>query len=565
MLAAAAAAAKEPPRPGSGDGLKIGTHPSIKTTDMMGMLGAGQSAMDELTAAAMGTRLKRKTMKAHVEHHKQTNDTGNSRYRKPKITQQGPVMKMGGVLGIGSIKTTLTKTLDTAMTKLESGWTLDYSPDSLERMNPELLKRMCAKYRLETKGKPDELRSQLAELLLAEKKRTQAYLKMKNVTAADEINDRAEEVIGEYEIDAADGINERELRLITEETDRGVKELEKINAGRIEEIGYLDDWHQQYQPIYVDETLFDQVAAAAGNSHVSWDKIKRGKVMAREEIVRMFNQLLKDLSKKRDEVKAIRAIVIRAEEEEAQLRIKFETVQRKVDDTEKRYDDIVGEQKAAQAAAKAMAEDARKGRNAAAQAKVDLQSCITEFDRIEQKLWAKIEALKKANAPELEDTTLRFEQDERELEVHMAQEIEDLKRQIAEEEARAKAEYEMKFKEILETLKREGKIEVERLKALIEEALKRIEGLEGQLGELDSELEKLLAQVAAAEEAADAAEAEREAAMAQVGDPDIALFREHYDDFQDWKENHRGEHTHANIVCAENDGFHVLKLMDLMC
>ena len=35
--------------------------------------------------------------------------------------------------------------------------------------------------------------------------------------------------------------------------------------------------------------------------------------------------------------------------------------------------------------------------------------------------------------------------------------------QIAEEEARAKKEYEMKFKEIIEQLKREGKIEVERL------------------------------------------------------------------------------------------------------
>ena len=118
----------------------------------------------------------------------------------------------------------------------------------------------------------------------------------------------------------------------------------------------------------MDETLFDQAAAASGKSHIGWDKILRGKMLAREEIVRMFNQLLSDLSKKRDEVTAIRAIVIRAEEEEAQvchlfacgalfsrisrsfsltvwldfarflqLRMKFETVQRKVDDTEKRY------------------------------------------------------------------------------------------------------------------------------------------------------------------------------------------------------------------------------------
>ena len=58
MLAAAAAAAKtanaSPPRE------------RAKATDMMGMLAPGQSAMDELTAAAMGTRLKRKTRKTHV-------------------------------------------------------------------------------------------------------------------------------------------------------------------------------------------------------------------------------------------------------------------------------------------------------------------------------------------------------------------------------------------------------------------------------------------------------------------------------------------------------------------
>ena len=145
-----------------------------------------------------------------------------------------------------------------------------------------------------------------------------------------------------------------------------------------------------------------------------------------------------------------------------------------------------------------MAEEARQARNSAAQAKADLQTCMDECDRIEQELWAKIQAMEKANAQELEETTLRFEQDERELEVQMAQEIEDLKKQvwfgrtlcsllahfwltfgsrlahvwltfgyvfaqIAEEEARAKKEYEMKFKEIIEQLKREGKIEVERL------------------------------------------------------------------------------------------------------
>ena len=92
--------------------------------------------------------------------------------------------------------------------------------------------------------------------------------------------------------------------------------------------------------------------------------------------------------------------------------------------------DLVAEQKAAQAAAKAMADEARQARNSAAQAKADLQTCMDECDRIEQELWAKIQAMEKANAQELEETTLRFEQDERELEVQMAQEIEDLKKQV---------------------------------------------------------------------------------------------------------------------------------------
>jgi uncharacterized protein YfcZ (UPF0381/DUF406 family) len=53
--------------------------------------------------------------------------------------------------------------------------------------------------------------------------------------------------------------------------------------------------------------------------------------------------------------------------------------------------DLVTEQKAAQAAAKAMAEVARQARSTAAQAKADLQSCLDECDRIEQELWAKIQ------------------------------------------------------------------------------------------------------------------------------------------------------------------------------
>jgi len=506
---------------------------------MMGTLTSGQSAMDELTAAAMGTRLRRKTANVHVKTHKQMNDTGASKYRKNKIMQTGPLMKMGGIAGMGAIKNKLDKTRTVAMDKLESGRTVDYDPDSLERMNPEMLKRMCIKYRLDTTGKPDDLRSRLAELLLTERKRTNSWLKTKNMNVATEINERADEAIGEYEIEMADGINQQELIGITHRSRDGLQVLEKINAGRLEEIGFLDEWHKDYQPIYVDETLFETAAAASSKQGMAWDTILRGKIMAREEIVRLFNQLLADLGRKRQEVVAIRAIVIRAEEEEAQLRIKFETVQRKVNDSEKRLEGLVDEQKAAQAAAKAVAEDAKAARAAAGQAKADLDECMVECDRIEAELLAKIAALEKQHAAEVEEARLRFAQLQQELEVRMADEIESLKKQIAEEEARAKKEYEMKFNEILETLKREGKIEVDRLNKLIEEALARIAALEAQLAELDDELEKLLAQVAAAEAAADAAEEARNAAMEQMGDPDIALFREHYDQFNHWKNEER--------------------------
>ena len=59
---------------------------------------------------------------------------------------------MGGVGGVGLIKKKLEAKRAAAMSKLERGKTLDYNPESLERMKPELLKSMCIKYRLDTEG-----------------------------------------------------------------------------------------------------------------------------------------------------------------------------------------------------------------------------------------------------------------------------------------------------------------------------------------------------------------------------------------------------------------------------
>ena len=154
------------------------------------------SAIDELTAALMGTRLRKNAQEAHVLHHQQMNNTNVSKYRKAKIVQKGPLLKMGGVGGMGALKKKLDHTRAVAMNKLERGRTVDYSPESLERMNPELLKRTCIKYKLDTTGKPDDMRSRLAELLLAERKRTNEWLKKKNMSVATEINKRADEVIG---------------------------------------------------------------------------------------------------------------------------------------------------------------------------------------------------------------------------------------------------------------------------------------------------------------------------------------------------------------------------------
>ena len=174
---------------------------------MLGVLMGDASATDELAAAAVGMKLLKKGKKESQHRHEQMNDTGASRYRKPKVVQTGPLLKMGGVTGIANVKTKLVKEKEVAIEKLEAGRTLDYTADSLERMNPEALKRYCIKYRLNTKGKPDEMRGRLAELLLSEKKRTNAWLHSKAMGIASDINERADEAINEYDVVADDGMS----------------------------------------------------------------------------------------------------------------------------------------------------------------------------------------------------------------------------------------------------------------------------------------------------------------------------------------------------------------------
>ena len=70
---------------------------------MLGVLMGDASATDELAAAAVGMKLLKKGKKESQHRHEQMNDTGASRYRKPKVVQTGPLLKMGGVTGIAMI------------------------------------------------------------------------------------------------------------------------------------------------------------------------------------------------------------------------------------------------------------------------------------------------------------------------------------------------------------------------------------------------------------------------------------------------------------------------------
>jgi hypothetical protein len=425
---------------------------------------------------------------------------------------------------------------DKAMTKLETGKTISFSVGILERMNPAKLEQMCRKYRLKA-GKPEEMRGRLADLLLAEKKRTNNHLYNKAKGILDTIDKRMEEDLSEME--ALWYANDTGDQATKFGMDDRIDALDKVNGYRKGVIGDLDEWHQDFikhKKIEMD----DVPMTGATLSKPSWDKMVGDQHSARPKVRKIFDDLMVQLSEKRSDLLAMSEAVKLKELELKELDVKCAQSKNKTDGVARDHEKLTREKHAAEDGAKAAASEAKEAVEANNHASKHFQDHVVEWERLEEEWRRKVEALKQKHRLELEALLQQYAEEIRAFQAKHDAETKELRDAMQAQSDKLKAEYEAKLAALVADLKAKGKDELNGLTDELMAVELRIAELERQLAAAQqrvSELEDVLAQ---AEAAATEAEAARDAVFASVVDADIALFRQHHDEFQWWKQNVRG-------------------------
>ena len=166
----------------------------------------------------------------------------------------------------------MVSTKNTALDKLEHGKTLDYDVQTLQMMSHRHMIETCARYHLPHDGGPEELRSRLAELLLRERMRSNAYKKAQAVRRAATVVDRADEQVDTYEMvqlmheeefSGLSGMTAREHEAAVQlETKKRVAAVASGTAKTSTQVADIMQWYESFSSVDAPEGHLDAVERA---------------------------------------------------------------------------------------------------------------------------------------------------------------------------------------------------------------------------------------------------------------------------------------------------------------
>eukprot|EP01051_Picozoa_sp_SAG22_P013913 SAG22_NODE_1618_length_3971_cov_2.707645_1_plen_249_part_00 len=174
-----------------------------------------------------------------------------------------------------SVEERLLKTKNKAMNKLQYGRTCSYTADELPELPVKALREHCTISRLSSKGSAAELRTRLAEHLLAERFRTDRYRESIAQGQAAEITGRVDRMLKRNELveqtrsstgPAPSTEQTQRTAALRDEVEKSVSTVEKRSAQREDIHRELDGWHQEFQPFQISD------------NHSSCDRVMRSEI-----------------------------------------------------------------------------------------------------------------------------------------------------------------------------------------------------------------------------------------------------------------------------------------------
>ena len=224
------------------------------------------------------------------------------------------------------------KTKTVAMSKLEHNRTVDYDPVVLEDMSREQMIALCKQYHLQSRGTTQELRDRLGELLLSERKRSNAHKKKVSTAAGAEAEQRAVEAIQQYELQSImaeeefaglyglrDDLEPREQEALTKmATDQSLENVETSSLQTRRALAELQAWYDSFEPIEAPSSHLTQIEQALAGMHPQdWMSMKERGYESKKAVETKVQDVIDDVRVNTQRLKALEQLIAKTKQDNA--------------------------------------------------------------------------------------------------------------------------------------------------------------------------------------------------------------------------------------------------------
>lgn len=196
-------------------------------------------------------------------------------------------------------RTKWVNTKNVALDKLEHNKTLNYDAVMLEGMSREQMLLACKRYHVKSSGSTDELRSRLAELMMRERLRSNAYKKKQATAAGEKVSQNADAIIQQFEMQSIMhqeefaglyGLDPEEQEALSKlEIEKSLGRVMQSSTQTRNALVELQAWHDSFEAIEPPSTHLTTIEQAlAGMQERDWMDMKergyKGKTAVEEKV-----------------------------------------------------------------------------------------------------------------------------------------------------------------------------------------------------------------------------------------------------------------------------------------
>lgn len=300
-----------------------------------------------------------------------------------------------------------------ALEKLEHNKTLDYDPELLENMSYEQMIDRCKRYHLKTDGTMTEVKNRLAELMVRERTRSNAYRKKVAGSAGAKVKQSAAAIIQKYEMESLmhqeefaglHGIEPQEQELLTKlAMKKGLGDVMATAKQTRSALGELQEWHDSFEPVEPSSSHLTTIEQAlAGLQAQDWMQMKEDGFQGKEAVETKVDDAFDQIRRNTGRLKDLEGLIKKARQDNAENARKLAGLKHQEQRLGGEYERKTQEKDSKQAAVGRAKHDVKVLKEKCTDEQTDFENAQRKMEKEEALLQSEIDALKQRYDKEID-------------------------------------------------------------------------------------------------------------------------------------------------------------------